>query len=194
MLLYLFSSPGEPFLADVLSATRQILAGIHEPVIAYLPAATEGRHYVRETKYAFRGLAEVRSIKPETHSKKSMRAILNRADLLYIPGGNTYLAAHRLHAAGMMDDLREYILSGLPLIAFSAGTVLCGVDILTSNDDSECGCTTFTGLNLIPNNLNVHYPSVEGEERHARAARLNAYAGSYQRTVLALEDSASVRA
>jgi dipeptidase E len=193
MLLHLFSTPGEPFLADILSAARTILAGMPRPLVAYLPAAAQERHFVRETKQAFRGLAEVRAIQPEIHTFAAMRLVLEHAALLYIPGGNTYLAAHRLHSAGLMDDLRRRILDGLPLVAFSAGTVLCGVDILTSNDSNECGCTDFTGLGLTSHNFNVHYPSSEGEERQARDARLRAYTSAHQRQILALEDGAHVR-
>lgn len=193
MQLHLFSTPGEPFLADILAAAWQILAGRPEPLVAYLPAAAEDRHYVRETKNAFRGLAEVRAVKPEVHPVAHIRLVLNRAALLYIPGGNTYLAAYRLHTAGLMDELRRRILDGLPLVAFSAGTVLCGADILTSNDLDKYGCTNLSGLGLAPYNFNVHYPVVDGEERQARDARLHAYAASHQRAVLALEDGAHVR-
>ena len=118
--------------------------------------------------------------------------MLDRAALLYLPGGNTYLAAKRLHAAGLVDDLRERILGGLPLVAFSAGTVLCGVDILTSNDPNDCGCSDFAGFELLPVNFNVHYPPAEGEERQERAARLRAYALEQHRSVLALEDGAYI--
>ena len=190
MQLYLFSTPGEPDLTDILSAAREILAGVREPLVAYLPAAAEDRHYVRETKNAFRGLAEVRAIKPEIHLITHIRTILDRASLLYIPGGNTYLAAHRLHSAELVADIRRRILLGLPLVAFSAGTVLCGEDILTSNDTNTYSCTNFTGFRLVPVNLNVHYPSVDGEERRVRDARLQAYASSHNRIVLALEDGA----
>jgi len=192
MLLHLFSVPGEPFLANITAAAQQILVGLRKPLVAYLPAAAEERHFVRETKAAFRGIAEVRAIKPEIHTVSQMQFVLDRAALLYIPGGNTYLAATRLHTAGLMDDLRKRILDGLPLVAFSAGTVLCGIDILTSNDTNDCGCTNYAGFGLVPFNFNVHYPSVEGEERQRRDARLQAYKMGHNRLILALEDGAYI--
>ena len=78
-------------------------------------------------------------------------------------------------------------------IETSAGTVLCGADILTSNDPNECGCTNYTGLNLAPYNFNAHYPSVDGDESQARDARLQAFAAVQDRPVLALGDGAYVR-
>jgi dipeptidase E len=192
MRLHLFSSPGEPFLADILATAQQILANLDDPIVAYLPAAAEERHFVRETKTAFSGLAEVCAIKPEIHSAAHIRSILTRTDLLYIPGGNTYLAARRLHEAGLMEEIRKRILGGLPLVAFSAGTVLCGADILTSNDPNDCSCMNYSGIGLLPYNFNVHYPSVGGEERLKRDDRLQAYAAEHQRAVLALEDEAYI--
>ncbi len=190
MQIHLFSTPGESFLDDILAASKQVLESQDAPVVAYLPAAAEERHFVRETRAGFRGIAEVRSIKPEIHPLTQMRSVLDRASLLYIPGGNTYLAAFRLHASGLMGDIRKRILGGLPLVAFSAGTVLCGVDILTTNDRNECGCTQFSGFGLIPYNFNVHYPPEEGEERNERDTRLLAYAREHHRNVLALADGA----
>jgi peptidase E len=192
MLLHLFSIPGEPFLAEIIATARQILVGLHKPLVAYLPAAAEERHFVRETKAAFRGIAEVWAIKPEIHSAAFIWSTLDRADMLYIPGGNTYLAAKRLHTAGLMDDLRKRILGGLSVVAFSAGTVLCGIDILTSNDTNDCACTNFDGFGLVPFNFNVHYPSVDGEERQRRDTWLQAYAMEHNRLILALEDGAYI--
>ncbi len=193
MELHLFSVPGEPMLRDIVAAAREILAGLANPLIAYLPAAATDRHYVRETKAVFRELARVETMKAESHPLTRLRSTLARADLLYIPGGNTYLMAQRLHAAGLMDDLRERLRGGLPLVAFSAGAVLCGPDIRTSNDDNDCGCTTFDGLGLVPFSINVHFPAEPGEERETRLARLRAYTAQHQRRVLAMEDSAYVK-
>ena len=63
-----------------------------------------------------------------------MEAILRRAAAVYIPGGNTFLLNHRLHAGGLLPYLRKKIQTGLPVAAFSAGTILCGPNILTSKD------------------------------------------------------------
>lgn len=128
---------------------RRILEGQPNPWVAYLPAAAVERHFVRETKAAFRGLAEVRAIRAETHSRAYTRRILDAASLLYIPGGNTYLQAQRLHAAGLMAELRQRLQAGLPLLAFSAGAVLCGPDILTRNDENDCEGGSGEGISVV---------------------------------------------
>ncbi len=206
MQIHLFSTAGEQGIEYILAAARSILAGKRKPVIAYLPAASEEGSYLRETQAAFRGLAKVKVIDVTKQPFDHILATLDRADLLYIPGGNTYLLAQRLHAvrtssrhskdekADLIPELRRRLLAGLPLVCFSAGSVLCGPDILTTNDFNDCGCTAFEGLDLLPFNLNVHFPSVPGEARQEREERLQALLTSYSpRNVLALEDGAYLR-
>jgi dipeptidase E len=98
-----------------------------------------------------------------------------------------------LHTAGVINDIRQHVLDGLPLVAFSAGTVLCGQDILTTNDINCCNCTTFASLGLIPFNINVHYPSEDGEERQERDYHLWEYQQFHNTPVLALEDEVYIR-
>jgi dipeptidase E len=193
MELHLFSGFDAADQADILAAVRNTLKGAARPEIAYLPAGSIHRHFVRETKAFFRGLAKVTALKPEVHSRTACAAALKRANLLLIPGGNTYLMAHRLHTAGWLGLLRERLLAGLPLIAFSAGVVLCGQDILTTNDINCCGCTTFAGLGLVPYNFNPHYPPAGAPERLSRDERLAEYQVFHERMILALEDGAYVQ-
>ena len=199
--LHLFSTPGEGGIEYIFEVARSILQGQSAPLVAYLPAANTHRRWIRETKAAFRGLATVTAINVETQPIGRILAILDRAALLYIPGGNTYLMAHRLHhfpkwpgGEGLMSELRKRILAGLPLIGFSAGAVLCGPEVLTTNDINCCGCTTFEGLNLVSFNLNTHYPAEPGEARQARDDRLQEYLTFHPgRTVLAMEDGAYIK-
>lgn len=203
---YLFSSGGEVGIENVVEAARTLLAVQRRPLVAYLPAASIQRRWVRETKAAFHGLARVGVVDPQRHTVEQMRAVLDQAAVLYIPGGNTYLMAHRLAQTpfpppskdtefvgewNLMAEIRQRILAGLPVIGVSAGAVLCGLDILTTNDLNCCGCTTFAGLGLLPFNLNMHYPSAEGPEREGRDDRLDDFLIFHpDRLVLALEDNA----
>ena len=206
MELHLFSTSGEHDIEFILEACSSILEGLPGPVVAYLPAASVHRRWVRETRAAFRGLAQIVAINPETHPPERIRAILDQASMLYIPGGNTYLLSQRLHACllperggsgglgsvTLLAEIRARLRASLPLVAFSAGAVLCGVDILTTNDINCCGCTQFDGLGLLPFNLNVHYPG-DDATRQARDERLQEYLAFHPGIVVALEDGAYLR-
>ena len=193
MEINLFSSQGEPSLRNIVEASSPFLEKADDPAVAYLPAACVGERYVGLTKTAFKGLADVLHLDPETQGRARVEAALDKAAILYIPGGNTYLLAHRLHNKDLVAQIRERIINGLPLVAFSAGTVLCGANVLTTNDLNCCGCTTFNGLGFVPFNFNVHYPSDEGDQREFRDERLWEYQEFNSNPVLALEDSAHIR-
>ena len=193
MQCYLFSSFPEPAPTALVELVRSMVGDRADPLVAYLPAGNIKRHFVREVKGFLRGVAEVGAIKPEVHSLKRIHSILDQAAMLLIPGGNTYLMAHRLHQLGIVSELRQRLLDGLPLVAFSAGTVFCGQDVLTTNDINCCGCTQFDGLKLLPYNLNVHYPLSPEEAVQGRDERLEEYQSFHATPILALEDGARVR-
>jgi dipeptidase E len=161
MNLHLFSDPGQDDLRAILDASRPYLEGKHDPVVAYLPAGSLGGTYQEYTEKAFRGLARLATISTELMTLPEMETILRSASLVYIPGGNTFLLNHRLHISNIKDYLRKKVAAGLPLVGFSAGMVLCGPNILTSNDLNTVETPFFQGLKLTPFNFNSHYPQDE---------------------------------
>jgi len=154
--LHLFSTPGED-LRDVLEACRPHLEHKSGPLVAYLPLASLSTRWQEFTEKAFKGLARLATVNTETMTLPEMEDILRRAHAVYIPGGNTFLLAHRLHASQLMPYLRKKLQAGLPLVAFSAGAILCGPNILTSRDMNMVETPHFGGLNLLPFNFHAHY-------------------------------------
>lgn len=193
MQLHLFSTPGEPLLHDVVQACRTIVGAHRARVVAYLPAAAMGPLWMDYTVEAFRDVAGVRLIDLDQMEHDDIDAVLDQALALYIPGGNTYRLAQRLRQRGFVENVKRRIQSGLPLIAFSAGTVFCGQDVLTTGDINVCATTEFSGLALTRFNFHVHYPAVQGPERQARDVRLKEYHAMRPHSVLALQDGAYLR-
>jgi dipeptidase E len=193
MNLHLFSTPGRgDDIRYILDASRAYLEGKDDPVVAYLPAASLGDTYQEFTEKAFRGLARIQTINTELMTLPEMEAILRSAALVYIPDGNTFLLNHRLHISNLMEYLRKKVTAGLPLVAFSAGTVLCGANILTSNNLNMVGTPHFAGLNVTPLNFNSHYP----QDEYTRAIRddwLSEYHVFHDNPVVMLADGACVQ-
>jgi dipeptidase E len=158
MNLHLFSSPGRDDIRYVLEAGRPYLEGKKDPVVACLPAGSLANTFQDYTAKAFRGLARVETLNTELMTLPEMEEALRAAALAYLPGGNTYLLNHRLHLSKLIDYLRRKVAAGLPVVAFSAGTVLCGPNILTANDINILPSMYFKGLEASPFNFNVHYP------------------------------------
>lgn len=117
--------------------------------------------------------------------------ILRRAALLYISGGNTFLLNHRLHLSKLMPYLRKLVQT-MPVVAFSAGTVLCGPNILTSKDLNSAGTPYFEGLKAVPYNFLVHY----GEDAYLQAIHDNWLADYHvfqDNPVIIMADNAYIR-
>ena len=190
--LHLFSYEGENGLRRIVEAGRVHLKDKPAPLVAYLPLGSLENTWQGQTEQAFEGLARVATLHTEMMTVKEMEAILRSAALLYIPGGNTYLLNYRLHLSKIMDTLRRKVAGGLPVVAFSAGTVLCGENILTSNDMNIVPTAWFNGLEATHFNLNVHYP----EDPVARAIRddwLSEYHLFHDNPVILMADGAYVR-
>ena len=158
MNLHLFSVPSEN-IQDIVEAGRPYLEDKNEPTVAYMPLASlYVERWQEVAENAFKGLARLETVNAELMAREEIEEIIRRASLVYIPGGNTFLLNHRLHISGVMPYLQRVVKSGLPLVGFSAGTVLCGQNILTSSDLNTVETPHFDGLAVSSFNFVTHYP------------------------------------
>ena len=160
MQLHLLSTPGDRDIRWVLDACRPYLANKSEPTIAFLPQAwLNVNHWLDYTVRSFEKLARVELIDTEQMDLPAAEAIIRRAHVVYISGGNTFLLNHRLHVSGLMPYLRKKVQAGLPVVGFSAGMIVCGPNILTSKDLNSVATTHFSGLDASPYNFFAQYVS-----------------------------------
>jgi dipeptidase E len=156
--LHLFSTPGDD-IRDIVEASRPYLEDKDDPTIAYLPLASlYVERWLSEAEHAFKSLARLETVNAELMAQKEIEEIIRRASLVYVPGGNTFLLNHRLHISGVTPYLQRAVKSGLPLIGFSAGMILCGPNILTSRDMNTVETPHFDGLAVSSFNFVPHYP------------------------------------
>ena len=157
MNLHLFSNPGDN-VRHIVGASRPCLEDKDDPTVAYMPLASlYAEKWLEDNERAFKGLARLEAVNAELMTQKEIEEVIRRASLLYIPGGNTFLLNHRLHVSGVMPYLKKKVQSGLPLVGFSAGMVVCGPNILTSKDMNTVETSHFDGLNVSPFNFFAHY-------------------------------------
>ncbi len=163
--------------------------------MAYLPLASlYVERWQEATENSFKSLARLETINAETMSLTQMEDIIRRASLVYIPGGNTFLLNHRLHVSRLMLFLRKKVQAGLPVVAFSAGAILCGPNILTSKDMNTVATSTFEGLNVTPFNFSPHYP--QGLDANGQSVKddwLADYHFFHDNPVIMLSDGAYVK-
>ncbi len=191
--LHLFSSSGNDDIRYILEASRPYLEGKPDATVAYLPLASlYVERWEESTEGAFKSLARLETINAETMSLTQMEDIIRRASLVYIPGGNTFLLNHRLHISRLMLFLRKKVQAGLPVVAFSAGTVLCGPNILTANDMNTVSTSFFEGLNVTPFNFFPHY-AADAYGQSVQDEWLGDYQFFHDNPVIILSDGAYVK-
>jgi peptidase E len=191
--LHLFSIPGKDDIRDILEASRPYLKGRDDATVAYIPLASlYSERWQEDTESSFKSLARLETINAETMSLTQMEDIVRRASLVYIPGGNTFLLNHRLHISRLMIFLRKKIQAGLPVVAFSAGTILCGPNILTSKDMNTVETSYFEGLNMTPFNFFAHY-AMDAYGQSVHDDWLSDYHFFHDNPVIMMSDSAYVK-
>lgn len=157
--LHLFSSPGKNDIRYIAESSRPYLEGNPEAIVAHLAFASLYTERWQEfTADLFKGLARIETLNAELMTLSQMEDVIRRATLVYIPDGNTFLLNHRLHVSRLMLSLRRKIQAGLPVVAFGAGAILCGANILTAKDMNTVSTPHFEGLNVTPFNFSPHYP------------------------------------
>jgi dipeptidase E len=121
---------------------------------------------------------------------------LERADALFIGGGNTYALLKRLKEAGLVEAIRERVRAGMPYIGSSAGSNVAGPTILTTNDWNVVALSEFTALGLVPFNINPHYletDPVMAPGSETRDERIAEYHVVNTNDVLGIEERTAVR-
>jgi peptidase E len=178
---------------DIYEACRPYLERKNEPVVAFLPLASlYAERWQEFTQEMFKRLARVETFNAELTTLSEMEGILRRAALVYITGGNAFLLAHRLHVSGLMPYLKKKVQAGLPVVAFSAGSILCGPNILTSRDMNTVATSYFDGLDVTPFNFKPHYPE-DARGQSEMDDWLADYFFFHDNPILLLSDRASVK-
>jgi peptidase E len=193
MNLHLLSTPGDRDIRWVLEACRPFLEGKDNPTVAFLPQAwLDVNRWHDYTAGVFEKLARVELIDTERMDLREMEAVLRRAQVAYICGGNTFLLNHRLHVSGLMPYLRKKVQAGLPVVAFSAGMIVCGPNMLTSKDMNSVATTHFESLNVSPFNYFAHY-AADAYGQSVHDDWLSDYHTFHDNPVIMLCDGAYVR-
>jgi dipeptidase E len=103
---------------------------------------------------------------------------IKNAEAIYITGGNTFLLTKALYEKGVLNILKEKIMTGTPVIGVSAGSNIHSPTIQTTNDMPIVPINNFNVLNSIPFQINVHYNPIKntnGFRGDTRDGRLKEY-------------------
>ena len=166
MRLLLISSSivhGYGFLEHPEPEIRRFLAG--RKMIAFCPFAAHDHNVYTEKVRARLGQMGFDVVPIEQ---------LDRADAIFIGGGNTFRLLKKLYDRKLLDTIRKRALDGMPYMGSSAGSVITSPTIRTTNDMPIVEPPSLDSLGLIPFQLNCHYldadanSTFKGETREQR--------------------------
>ena len=198
MRIVLISNSGRPFL----SWCRPILAEFlgESRTVAFVTAANLGdeRLYHQRVHEALEprppdglGLTIL-----HCYWRSEPLAALERAQAVFVGGGNTYALLKRLREARLLDAIRDRVRAGIPYIGSSAGSNIAGPNILTTNDWNVVGLGGFAALGLVPFNVNPHYLETDGAmaaHSETRDDRIAEYHVVNPNPVAGVEESTAIR-
>ena len=77
---------------------------------------------------------------------------------IFIGGGNTFRLLRQLRAHGLLEPIRKRVLEeGVPYLGISAGSVVAGPNIKTTNDMPIVELDSFASLGLVDFQVNARH-------------------------------------
>lgn len=88
---------------------------------------------------------------------------INRFDVIYVCGGNTFFLMQKLRETGLDKKIIDLVHQGKVYVGVSAGSVIAGPDISIAGpfDENDVGLTDMTGLGLTDKVTSPHYEDKE---------------------------------
>jgi dipeptidase E len=137
--------------------------------IAFVPFALQdqaGYHAKVRDHFAKSGL-EVERVEDGPRGAEG----LERAEGLFVGGGNTWRLLDRLQRANLLEPIRRRVRAGLPYLGSSAGTGITAPTIMTTNDMPIVRPASFESLGFVRFQLNCHYLDADPSSRHMGETR-----------------------
>lgn len=161
------------YLVHCRDALAAHLAGVR--AVAFVPYAGVTVGWDDYAARVAAALAPIGVAVRGVHAVDDPAALVADAAAVAVGGGNTFALLARLYATGVLDALRARAAAGAPYVGWSAGSVVAGPTLMTTNDMPIVQPPSFEALGLVPVQLNAHFTDrhpagFQGETRRERIA------------------------
>ena len=150
--------------------------------ILFIPyARPSGISYDEYTKIAKNAFSNINIDVVGIHQFENPKEAILKAEAIFTGGGNTFELVNQLYKKDILSTLKKVLENGTPYLGTSAGSNICGVNMMNTNDMPIVYPPSFTTLGCIPFNINAHYldPIVgsthKGETRETRIKEFHVF-------------------
>ena len=187
MLLSSSKIPGSKYLGYCIDEIREFLQG--KGRMLFVPFAyQEPDTYTDQVRETLGGFVDIVGAHTLTANDD-----LDRFDVVFCGGGNTFLLLSALYQHGLLDRIRSVVNKGASYLGSSAGANVACPTISTTNDMPIVYPPSFSSLGLVPFNINPHYYETPQDFPHTgecRRDRIAEFLAIHQRTVVGMEEGA----
>ena len=164
---------GSGYLEYLLPTLKSFFVDVK--TILFIPyARPSGISYDEYTKIAKNAFSNINIDVVGIHQFENPKEAILKAEAIFTGGGNTFELVNQLYKKDILSTLKKVLENGTPYLGTSAGSNICGVNMMNTNDMPIVYPPSFTTLGCIPFNINAHYldPIVgsthKGETRETR--------------------------
>lgn len=167
------TNAGEPFL-DYPKKNIQNFLGTSKIKALFIPYAAVTFTYDDYEKKVSERFTEIGHDIKSIHRYSDPLEAIAEAPAIVVGGGNTWMLLKCLQKNGLINAIREKVISGTPYIGWSAGSNVACPTIRTTNDMPVTEPSDFKAFDLIPFQINPHYldANPEGHAGETREQRI----------------------
>ncbi len=170
------TNQGEPYLDHPKFQIRQFLG--EKPVKAlFIPYAAVTFSYDAYEEKVSERFREIGHDVVSIHHFGDPVAAVREASAIVVGGGNTWKLIRMIQDHGLIQPVREKVLTGTPYIGWSAGANVACPTIMTTNDMPVVEPSSFAAFEFIPFQINPHYldANPEGHAGETREQRIEEF-------------------
>lgn len=165
------------YLEYLLPILKSFLENVE--TVLFIPYARPGGiSYDEYTAVASRGFDTIGIKVKGIHEFKNPKEAVANAKGIFTGGGNTFELVNQLYKNDILQILGNAVLNGTPYLGTSAGSNICGVTMMNTNDMPIVYPPSFKTLGFIPFNINAHYLDPDPTSKHmgeTRETRIKEY-------------------
>ena len=160
----------------------------------FIPFAVHDRRaYAEKAQERFLSMGfELKSV----HDVSNMQRAIEKADAIFVGGGNTFRLLKSLYDCDLITSIRERVAGGTPYIGSSAGSIVACPSLKTTKDMPVVQPRSFEALRLVPFQISPHYLDPEPSSTHmgeTQEERITQFLEENTETVVGLREGSLLR-